>query len=116
MVISKHGQTEDGRFIDPFHGRSFKLDHLRKEATEIQDYEMDSKAEPYRKAIQDAVRGYIKSYYPHGAFTVYANSDSDITIAICIEDHQYQPKNYWYVIGHTVELKLQPFTVLSTVT
>lgn len=108
-MISKYGQTEDGRFIDPFQGRSFKLDHLRKEATDIQDYEMDSKAEPYRKAIQNAVRGYVKSYYPHGAFSVYANSDT--TVAICIEDHQYQPKNYWFVIDHTNKFRLQQLTL-----
>ncbi|EDV25918.1 uncharacterized protein TRIADDRAFT_23547 [Trichoplax adhaerens] len=95
VIVSKHGQIEDDRFIDPFQGRSFKLDHLRKEVTDIRDHDMDSQAEPYRKAVQEAIRGYIKSYYPHGVFSVFGNSDSDITIVICIEDHHYQAKNYW---------------------
>lgn len=40
---------------------------------------------------------YVSDHYPHGVCAVYARTQgSAVTLTMCIEDHQFQPKNYWY--------------------
>jgi capping protein alpha len=56
-----HNDIGQGRFYDPKSGRSFKYDHLRKEATDVQPCEsQDAKAEPWRKALQQVGLIFIK--------------------------------------------------------
>jgi len=74
----------------------FHYDHLRKEANEVEPHSTEEGSESWRVAADDAVRKYLKNHYPSGAMSVYgATSGSEITITVCIEDHQFQPKNFW---------------------
>lgn len=40
---------------------------------------------------------YAANHYKHGVCAVFGQSRNDsISLVACIEDHQFQPKNYWY--------------------
>lgn len=87
-----------GRFFDPRTKQSFKYDHLRKEASDFQNYEPDSVAEPWRSALDVEAIQYTANHYRHGVCSVFGRNDpstNQITLSLCIEDHQFQPKNYW---------------------
>lgn len=95
-VISEFNDLGGGRFYDPRTKQSFKYDHLRKEATDYQDVEPDTSAEPWRAALDIESLAYTASHYRHGVCSVFGKSQSgQVTLTICIEDHQFQPKNYW---------------------
>jgi len=96
VLITKHGNLNGAQFFDPASKQQFSYDHLRKEANEIEPYIAEDESETWRAAVDSAVRSYLKNHYPSGALSVYSTaSGSDITITICIEDHQFQPKNFW---------------------
>lgn len=39
---------------------------------------------------------YTANHYKHGVSSVFAKTQSNqITLNICIEDHQFEPKNFW---------------------
>ena len=74
----------------------FRFDHLRREASEGQSHPPDEHAEPWRLAIEKELTEYIKDRYTYGASTVIGGSDADtITIAVFIESHKFEPKNFW---------------------
>lgn len=96
VLITSHGELPNGQFYDPRSKQTFSYDHLRKESSEPTAAEPDRQAEPWRAAIDEAFRGYVKEHYPHGVSTVYGKSSGgSITITACIEDHQFQPQNFW---------------------
>lgn len=85
-----------GRFYDPRTKQSFKYEHLRKEASEYQPYEADPLAESWRTALDIEALAYTANHYRHGVCSVFGKSSAgQISLAICMEDHQFQPKNYW---------------------
>lgn len=96
VLVTRHGELADGRFFDPRSRKSFQYDHLRKEASDPAEHESNSTAEAWREAIQDSVTGYVRDHYPHGVCTVYGSSSGGtVTVIACIEDHQFQPQNFW---------------------
>jgi len=96
VLITSHGELPDGQFYDPRSKQKFSYDHLRKESSSPSAVDPDSPAEPWRAAIDEAFKGYVKEHYPHGVSTVYGKSSAGtITITACIEDHQFQPQNFW---------------------
>lgn len=88
--------TGGNRFYDPRTKQSFKYDHLRKEASDYQPYEPDTLAEPWRSALDIEALAYTANHYRHGISSVFGRSQNgQITLNISIEDHQFQPKNFW---------------------
>ncbi|CAH0724168.1 unnamed protein product, partial [Brenthis ino] len=96
-LITDHNDLGGGRFFDPRSKRSFKYDHLRKEASEYEPFEPDRVAEPWRAALDVELTTYVAEHYKHGASLVVGRAlDSGVvSLVACIEDHQFQPKNYW---------------------
>ncbi|EDW85807.1 uncharacterized protein Dwil_GK23266 [Drosophila willistoni] len=95
-IISEYNDLGNGRFYDPRTKQTFKYDHLRKEASEYQDVDADANAEPWRAALDLEALAYTANHYRHGVSSVFGKSQGNqITLTICIEDHQFQPKNYW---------------------
>lgn len=87
-----------GRFYDPRTKQSFKFDHLRKEASDFQNYELDQIAESWRLALDIEAIQYTVNHYRQGVCSVFGRNDQStgqITLSLCIEDHQFQPKNFW---------------------
>ncbi|XP_057297220.1 F-actin-capping protein subunit alpha-1-like [Hydractinia symbiolongicarpus] len=96
VLITKHGLVESTTFFDPRSKQQFSYDHLRKEASNVEPRDADETAESWRSAVDDALRKYVKAHYADGALTVYGKSSgNDITITACIEDHKFQPQNFW---------------------
>ncbi|XP_053614627.1 F-actin-capping protein subunit alpha [Plodia interpunctella] len=96
-LITDHNELGGGRFFDPRSKRLFKYDHLRKEASEYEPYEPDRVAEPWRSALDDELTAYVAAHYKHGASLVVGRAleSGAVSLVACIEDHQFQPKNYW---------------------
>lgn len=96
-LITVYNELPDGRFVDPKSHKVFKYDHLRKEAVDVQmatPKELDEKHEIWRKALQKELDEYThEHFYRTGVATVFTvNKDK---MVMCIESHQFQPKNYW---------------------
>merc|ERR1712107_756145 len=69
-LITEHNDLGGGRFTDARSKQSFKYDHLPKEASDYQAWDPDT--------------------------SIFSKkTDEGNTIVCCIEDHQFQPKNYW---------------------
>uniref|UniRef100_A0A1L8E5K2 F-actin-capping protein subunit alpha n=1 Tax=Nyssomyia neivai TaxID=330878 RepID=A0A1L8E5K2_9DIPT len=94
-LITEFNDLGSGRFFDQRSKQSFKYDHLRKEASDYQAHESDSTAESWRAALDAEALIYTATHYRHGICAVYSrNQSGQIQLTLCIEDHQFQPKNY----------------------
>eukprot|EP00095_Tigriopus_kingsejongensis_P007684 maker-scaffold1144_size59710-snap-gene-0.9 protein:Tk07684 transcript:maker-scaffold1144_size59710-snap-gene-0.9-mRNA-1 annotation:"f-actin-capping protein subunit alpha" len=96
-VISDFNDLGQGRFGDPRTRQSFRYDHLRKEASDFQPWSPDSGMEALRSAIEAEATAYMLNHFKHGACSTFSTTGTDgqKAIVVCIEDHQFQPKNYW---------------------
>ncbi|TRY70873.1 hypothetical protein TCAL_02900 [Tigriopus californicus] len=96
-VISDFNDLGQGRFGDPRTRQSFRYDHLRKEASDLQPWSPDSSLEGLRSAIEMEATSYMLNHFKHGACSTFSTTGADgqKAIVVCIEDHQFQPKNYW---------------------
>jgi capping protein (actin filament) muscle Z-line, alpha len=62
----------------------------------FQHWEGDSSAESWRAALDSELTQYTANHYKHGVSSVFAKSSGGaVTLIACIEDHQFQPKNFW---------------------
>lgn len=97
FLITAHGKVggSSSRFLDPRTKKSYKYDHLRKECSDAQNAAGDAGAESWRAAIDKHFQEYTKEHYFDGTSTVYGSSGGHITITACIEDHKFNPQNFW---------------------
>lgn len=94
--ITDFNDLGGSRFFDPRTKQSFRFDHLKKEASDLRPHEGDGAAEPWRRTLEAEMTGYTADHYKHGACAVFGHSsDGTVTLVACIEDHQFQPKNFW---------------------
>lgn len=97
VLITEYNDLGNNRFFDPRSKQSFRYDHLRKDASDYQPYTPDQVAEPWRSALDVEFINYTKNHYKDGVCIVAGRTQpgGGITLHACIEDHQFQPKNYW---------------------
>ena len=96
-LITEHNDLGGGRFTDARSKQSFKYDHLRKEASEYQPWEPESSMESLRSAVEAEVTEYCLNHYRHGVSSTFSKTteDGQQAIVCCIEDHKFEPKNFW---------------------
>ena len=98
-MITEYNELGSNRYYDPRSGQSFKYDHLKEEASECQSWTPDPTSEPWRSALEEVWTKYCADHYHNGISAVFGFSQSgQISLTACIEDHQFQPKNYWYIL------------------
>ncbi|XP_062522216.1 F-actin-capping protein subunit alpha-1-like [Corticium candelabrum] len=96
VPVTFHGEVEPNRFLDPRTKQTFRYDHLRKEASDLQPARADDGSEGFRNALDSALRPYVKNHYYDGVCAVYGKTNSKgVTLTACIEDHKFSPKNFW---------------------
>ncbi|KAF5308193.1 hypothetical protein FQR65_LT06373 [Abscondita terminalis] len=68
----------------------------RKDASDYEPFTPDASAEPWRAALDAEFTQYTRNQYKDGVSSVFSRSSAGInTLTACIEDHQFQPKNFW---------------------
>ncbi|EYC31122.1 hypothetical protein Y032_0004g1970 [Ancylostoma ceylanicum] len=92
-LVTPFNDIGGGRYVDDSSKKSFKYDHLRKEASDIQPTAAESGAvESWRAALQKELDAYIDDHYSKsGVGCVFARHGN---LTLCIESHQFQPKNF----------------------
>lgn len=96
VLITEYNDLGNNRFYDPRSKQSFKYDHLRKEASDYQPWTPDAAVENWRSALDTEFIQYTKNHYKDGVCSVVGrNSTDNIILTACIEDHQFQPNNFW---------------------
>lgn len=74
---------------------------------QFQSWEPDSETETWRLAFETEFSSYILLHYKHGTCSVFSKKEGASTvITVCIEDHEFQAKNFWFV-----QLLIDTFTV-----
>jgi len=97
-LITEFNDLGGSRFFDPRTKQSFKYDCIRDEATAHGSWSEDSAAEPWRAALETLWTMYAREHYTNGVSAVFGSSSNGmITLTACVEGHQFQPKNFWYV-------------------
>ena len=97
VLVTEYNDLGSNRFYDPKSRQSFKYDHLKEEASEYQSWTPDLVSEPWRAALEEVWTKYCSEHYHNGVCGVFGSSQNgQINLTACIEDHQFQPKNYWY--------------------
>jgi len=95
-LITEFNDLGGGRFGDPRTKQSFRYDHLRKEASDLQPWQPIPELESTRAVIEAEVTNYTLNHFKHGICSVFSVvNDEGKSIVACIEDHQFQPKNLW---------------------
>ena len=92
VLITEHTDLGGGRFCDPRSKKSFKFDHVRKEASDFQPWEPEDSLEALRSAVEAEVTEYCKKHFAKGASSTMSRGQS---IICCIEAHNFQPHNSW---------------------
>ncbi|KAI9272436.1 F-actin-capping protein subunit alpha [Sporodiniella umbellata] len=93
VIVSKYGKLAEDRYFDPRSKKSFKFDHVRLTASELEDYTEEIPNNSLREAIETEALEYVGDHYSNGVCTVHATQDNEIAIAIV--DNKYNPNNFW---------------------
>lgn len=92
VIISKDGKVGEDRYLDPKSKQTFKFDHMRLTASDLEEYTEEKALESLRAAVEKESELYVNDHYPSGVCTVHC-TDSEITIAVV--DNKYNPNNFW---------------------
>jgi len=97
-LITKYGEIGNNEYLDPIGGCILSYDHIRQKVTGSRPIssELDSAAEPFRRAIEEGVIDYVNNHYQYGTPAVYSGKEgSDVKIIICISSSKFNPNNFW---------------------
>ena len=105
-LVTDYNDLGQGRYGDPRTKHSFHYDHLRKEASDPQPWQPEPQLENTRAKIEEEGTKYMLNHYTHssarnrrsakpetGSCGVFSKGQA--AIIACIENHQFQPKDFW---------------------
>lgn len=96
VILSNFNDIGGGRYFDPRTKQSFNYNHITNVISDLQPWQPDSAAEPWRSAIEKEWTNYSKEHYHEGSGSVFSSFKDDIiTLNACLEGHQFQPKKFW---------------------
>lgn len=97
VLLTRHNELEENRFLDPQSQVSFKYDHLKKKLTDFEAHpEEDEKGEQWRRALHESLKSYVNDHYPTGLCSVFIKDTAVRKIFVaCIESHQHKPSAFW---------------------
>nr|XP_060611908.1 F-actin-capping protein subunit alpha-2-like [Anolis sagrei ordinatus] len=97
VLLTRHNELEENRFLDPQNRVSFKYDHLRRMPSDFQaHHEEDKKGEAWRREFHEALKVYVDKHYPEGLCSVFIKDTAVRTIFVaCIESHRHRPSAFW---------------------
>ncbi|XP_060116353.1 F-actin-capping protein subunit alpha-1-like [Heteronotia binoei] len=97
VLLTRHNELEESRFLDPQSQVSFKYDHLKRQLTDFQAHpEEDEKGEQWRRELHVSLKAYVDDHYPEGLCSVFIKDTAVRRILVaCIERHQYKPSAFW---------------------
>jgi len=97
-LVTKFGEIGTSEYLDPVGGQVFSFDHIKQKVTGSRSIsgELDSSAEPFRKAIEDAALDYVAEHYENGTGAIYsAKEGGEFKITFAISSSKISPQNYW---------------------
>lgn len=96
-LITKTGSLDGAKqFYDPKTNKSFSYNYLKNEATDIESIARDEDVEKWRLPMEVALKSYLDEFFPAHVSAVYGKVEGDeVTLTVCIEDHKYNPNNFW---------------------
>lgn len=96
VILSNFNDIGEGRYVDPRTKRSFQYNHSQGLISDIQPWQPEPSAEPWRSALDLEWVNYSSEHYHEGAGSVFSSVKDDvITLNACLEGHQFQPKKFW---------------------
>jgi len=97
-LITKVGEIGTNEYLDPLGGLVLSFDHIKQKVTNTRPIsgELDSTAEPFRKALEEATLEYCSQHYENGTPAVYSSVEgSEFKLTICISSSKFNSNNYW---------------------
>ncbi|XP_022183830.1 F-actin-capping protein subunit alpha [Nilaparvata lugens] len=99
VLVTEFNDLGSHRFFDPRSKQSFRFDHIKKVASECKPWKPDDLLESWRSCFEEEVDLYTSKHYKNGVACVFPmkedSKNKTFILNICIEDHQFQPVNYW---------------------
>lgn len=97
VLLTRHNELEENRFLDPQNQVSFKYDHLSRMPSDFRPHpEENEKGELWRRAFHDALAVYTSNHYPEGLCSVFVKDTAIRKIFVaCISGHRYKPSAFW---------------------
>jgi capping protein alpha len=97
-LITKFGEISPNEYLDPLGGNVLTYDHIKQKVTNVRPIsgELDSSAESFRRAIEEATVEYAAQHYENGTPAVFASTEgSEFKFHICISSSKFNSNNYW---------------------
>ncbi|XP_048337609.1 F-actin-capping protein subunit alpha-2-like [Sphaerodactylus townsendi] len=97
VLLTRHNELEENRFLDPEGQVSFKYDHLKREPTDFQAHpEEDEGGELWRRELYKSLEAYVNNHYPKGTCSVFIKDTAVRRILVaCIESHRHKASAFW---------------------
>lgn len=96
VILSTFNDLGNSKYFDPRSKQSFQYNHITETISDIQAWQPDSNAEPWRSVMEQEWIKYTSEHYHEGTGSVFSSVDGDIiTMNACLEGHQFQSKKFW---------------------
>eukprot|EP00698_Gefionella_okellyi_P004324 TRINITY_DN14002_c0_g1_i1.p1 TRINITY_DN14002_c0_g1~~TRINITY_DN14002_c0_g1_i1.p1 ORF type:complete len:281 (+),score=35.50 TRINITY_DN14002_c0_g1_i1:86-928(+) len=96
VLITQFNELDPTHYVDPVTRQVVTVDHVKQEISDVRpmdDGETPVAAEAHRTALFNALAKYVKEFYPEGAYSVFATSDTELVVVISAA--KFKLENFW---------------------